>query len=65
MDEELKVEVDTMLCIGAESCLQLAPRAFELNADGQAILVDASAASADQLRQAARNCPSGAIRVTG
>lgn len=58
-----RVEVDPELCIGSGNCVHLAPKAFELDADGVAVPVDPGAVSDDRLRLAARSCPTGAIRV--
>jgi ferredoxin len=63
MSDEFRVEVETMVCIGAENCMRHAPGAFELNEDGQAILLDESAATREQFLAAEKDCPSGAIRV--
>jgi ferredoxin len=57
------VHVDPELCIGSGSCVHLAPGAFVLDDDGVADVEDAAAATEDQLRLAARSCPTGAIAV--
>ena len=59
----MDVFVDPELCIGSASCIRLAPGAFELDDDGVADVVDPGAAPEDQLRAAARSCPTGAITV--
>jgi ferredoxin len=59
----VQVEVDPDLCIGSGNCVHLAPKAFELDEDGIAAPTETAAVSEDQLRLAARSCPTGAIRV--
>lgn len=59
----LEVEVNPELCIGSGNCVHLAPNAFELDDDGVASPTNPEAVSEDQLRLAARSCPTGAIRV--
>lgn len=59
----LHVHVDPELCIGTGSCVHLAPGAFALDDEGVADVEDPQAASEDQLRLAARSCPTGAIVV--
>ena len=59
----LDVRVDDGLCLGAQRCVYLAPAAFDLNANGQAEVVDAGALSEDELIEVARQCPNFAITV--
>jgi ferredoxin len=59
----LHVTVDPELCIGSGSCVHLAPGAFALDDDGVADAISPDAATEDQLRLAARSCPTGAITV--
>ena len=60
----VRVEVDRELCVGSESCVQLAPGAFTIGEDGIAIVADHSAVDIEKLKLAEKSCPSGAIRVT-
>ena len=59
------VSVDGDLCIGSGTCVVTAPAAFVFDADGIATVVPAAAAalSDEELRDIARNCPSGAIAL--
>ena len=62
---DLSVTVDRSLCIGAASCVAVAPRAFELDDKAIAIILD----TADQedrgtLLDSARSCPVDAIIIT-
>jgi ferredoxin len=58
---KLRVTVDQELCIGAGNCERVAPGVFEV--DDVARVVDPTAASEEQIRQAEQSCPSGAILV--
>ncbi len=58
-----KIEVDRDLCIGAASCIALAPGAFELDSEGKAIVKDLTSETAEVLLTAAQSCPTKAIRV--
>lgn len=59
----MKARVDQDVCVGSAICVQIAPEAFELGDDGKSHVVDASAADADRLRKAAKDCPVQAITV--
>ncbi len=59
----VRIEVDRDLCIGAASCIALAPGAFELDSEGKAIITDLSSETAGALMAAAESCPTKAIRV--
>ncbi len=56
-----KVKVDQNLCIGAASCVALAPKIFQLNQDNKAYVVDANGDTEDNLLAAAKSCPVNAI----
>lgn len=53
--------VDRSLCKGSGPCFVLAPRAFALDSNMKAIVIDAGAESEDALLKAARECPVQAI----
>lgn len=59
----VRIEVDRDLCIGAASCIALAPGAFELDSEGKAIVTDMHSETAETLMAAAESCPTKAIRV--
>jgi ferredoxin len=61
----VRVAVDRDACIGAQTCLAVAPGAFEIDDDGLAVPTDAHAVDPALLVQAARECPTGAITVIG
>jgi ferredoxin len=60
----LRAEVSHDLCAGTTMCMQAAPRAFALDAKGQAVFQGIGIASDEALREAAHSCPMGAIFVT-
>jgi ferredoxin len=59
----VEVRVDDGLCLGAQRCVYLAPATFDLNANGQAEVLDTGALSDDDLIEVARQCPNFAITV--
>jgi ferredoxin len=61
----LRVEVDRDLCIGSGDCVDTAPRVFELDDEGKAVVIDPDGASTDEVVEAAMNCPVTAILVAG
>ena len=60
----LEVTVDEGLCLGAQRCIYLAPSVFELNAAGQAEVLDPASVTEVDLIAFARQCPNFAITVT-
>jgi ferredoxin len=71
---KLTVTVDTKLCIGAASCVGVAPQFYKLDEDNTAFLVDpatgeektsitfeASDAEVAAIRESVENCPTSAI----
>lgn len=59
----VRASVDPDLCIGSGTCVHLAPGGFELDDDGVALPIEPAQASEQQLRLAARSCPTSAITV--
>jgi ferredoxin len=59
----VRLRIDKHRCIGAETCIQLAPTAFGWDADelGKAVLVDPSSVEDELLREAVAACPTTAI----
>lgn len=59
-----RIEVDRTLCIGAATCITVAPDAFELDNENKST-VKAEALSVDQetLWLAAQSCPTKAIKL--
>ncbi len=57
-----KIEVDRELCIGAASCVGVAPEAFELDEENIAIVKSGwESLDDDTLIAAAQSCPTKAI----
>jgi len=74
---KVTVKVDTKLCIGAASCVNVAPKFFNLDEDNVAYLIDPANGEARtsitfdatpeelaELRETVENCPTSAISVT-
>ena len=60
-----KVTVDRNLCIGAGSCVAVAPKAFALDNEAKAIILPTVNDESDEtLVESARACPVAAIIVT-
>jgi ferredoxin len=76
MSTKLTVKVDTKACIGAASCVSVAPQFFKLDEDNVAFLIDpasgeektsitfdANDEEAAAIREAVENCPTSAITI--
>lgn len=59
-----KIEVDRNLCIGAASCVAVAPTTFELDAENIATVKPGSVDTDETKLLAAQSCPTKAITVT-
>jgi ferredoxin len=59
----MRIEVDPDLCIGSANCVHLAKGVFALDEEEIAEVVDPAAASEEDIRLAARSCPTAAIAV--
>lgn len=60
----LKFHVDKDLCIGAATCVAIAPNTFLLDSEAKAIILDTAEADTDEtIIDAARGCPTAAIIV--
>ncbi|MDQ6694070.1 MAG: ferredoxin [Chloroflexota bacterium] len=55
------VSIDQSRCIGAGSCVTIAPTVFQLDEEHIAYLVDATSVDDETLLDAARSCPTNAI----
>jgi ferredoxin len=56
-----KIVVDRDLCIGAATCVTIAPGVFQLDEENKAYLVDLHGADAETILMAAESCPTKAI----
>jgi ferredoxin len=60
----MRIHVDEDLCIGSANCVNLARGVFVLDEEEEiAHVADPSAASAEDIRRAARACPTSAIVI--
>jgi len=59
------VRIDRSLCIGAATCVALAPKAYTLDDEAKAILLDTAIEETDEgIVNAAKGCPVAAIIIT-
>ncbi len=58
-----KVYVDRDLCIGAASCVAVAPGVFELDGENKAVVRDPKGEDDETILLAAQSCPTKAIIV--
>lgn len=56
-----KIFVDRDLCIGAASCIAVAPDVFELDNENKAVVKNPTGADDETLLLAAQSCPTKAI----
>lgn len=61
----LTMSIDRSLCIGAATCVAIAPKAWALDDEAKAIILDTSDQESDEsLTEAAKSCPVMAIIIT-
>lgn len=61
---DLVIKVDKDLCIGAATCLAIAPHTFLLDSEAKAIILDSAEQDEDEtIIDAARGCPVAAIYI--
>ena len=56
-----KIVVDRNLCIGAASCIAVAPQVFELDGENKAVAYNEKGADEKTILLAAKSCPTQAI----
>lgn len=62
---KLTMRIERNLCIGAATCVALAPKAWVLDDEAKAIILDTCEEETDEsLLEAARSCPVLAIFIT-
>ena len=59
----MRVEVKRDLCIGAATCVTVAPKTFEMDDEMKAIVKAELGDDADTIMEAARVCPTLAIYI--
>ncbi len=57
--------VDRDACMGSGNCVFWAPGVFDLDDDGIAVVRGELAGREEEVRKAAANCPTSAIRIEG
>jgi ferredoxin len=60
-----EVEIDREACMGSGNCMFWAPDVFDLDDDGVAVVHGDITGHEEQVRLAATNCPTSAIRIGG
>ena len=61
----LTMTIDRDMCIGAATCIAIAPKAWALDDEAKAIILDTSDDETDEtLIEAAKSCPVMAIVIT-
>lgn len=56
--------IDRAACIGAATCVALAPKAWALDGEAKATILDTAGEESDQsLLDAAKGCPVAAIKI--
>lgn len=62
---KLTMRIDRNLCIGAATCVAIAPHAWALDNEAKAIILDTASEESDEtLIEAAKGCPVLAIFIT-
>lgn len=61
----LTMRIDRNLCIGAATCVAIAPKAWTLDDEAKAIILDTASDESDTtLLEAAKGCPVAAIFIS-
>jgi ferredoxin len=59
------MHIDQNMCIGAATCVAIAPKAWTLNTEAKAVILDSANEESDEtLLEAAKSCPVLAITIT-
>jgi ferredoxin len=62
---KLTMKIDRNLCIGAATCIAIAPKAWALDDEAKAVILDSAEAETDEaLIEAAKGCPVAAIIIS-
>jgi ferredoxin len=59
----LDIKIDRDSCMGSGNCAFWAPGVFDLDDEGIAVVLDATAAGDDKIVRAAQGCPTQAISI--
>jgi ferredoxin len=63
--EAPEVAIDRDACMGSGNCVFWAPEVFDLDDEGVAAVRGPITGHEDEVRLAAKNCPTSAIRIDG
>lgn len=58
-----RIEINRALCMGSAECVATTDKVFALDADDKAIVIDAAAGTAEEIKIAVKGCPNFAIRA--
>ena len=58
-----KIKVLRDICIGAASCVAIAPKVFQLDNEAKAIILDENGETDDTILASAQSCPVNAINI--
>lgn len=61
MGKPIRIRIDRERCVGAAMCVAVAPHNFTIDAEGKAVVTPHLADEASRARQAAEECPAGAV----
>ena len=59
----MRIEIDRDKCVGSGNCVFWAPATFDLDDDGQSVVVDPSGDTEDRIQMAVEGCPAKAIAI--
>lgn len=59
----MKIEIKRDLCIGAATCVAIAPNVFDLDDEMKAVVKNPKGANDSTILEAARSCPTLAIYI--
>lgn len=64
MNKQLKLSADRDICIGSGLCVLANEDVFDQDDDGIVVLLNDQPVDDERIRDAVRNCPSGALRIS-
>ncbi len=56
-----KIVVDRDLCIGAATCVAIAPKTFQMDDENKAVLIDLEGNDVETILASAQSCPTKAV----
>ena len=60
----MKLIIDKNLCLGCGACVVIAPKTFEIGADGKAEVIEAFKDEELKIKETIDSCPVNAIKST-